>query len=133
MKKIILPTIVVFIAWMILDMIIHNLILGSAYEATANLWRPEAEMKMGLMYVVTLIYAFSFVGVYTWFFRDKGIGTGLKYGLLLGLGVGIGMGYGSYAVMPIPYSMAITWFLGTLVEFGVAGIIVGAIDKGSQT
>jgi hypothetical protein len=34
--------------------------------------------------------------------------------------------------MPIPYPMALTWFLGSLVEAMVAGIIVGAIDKGDE-
>ena len=41
------------------------------------------------------------------------------------------MGYGSYVVMPIPYSMALTWFLGSLVEAVVAGLIVGFVSSDS--
>ena len=132
MKKIIVPTIVVFVAWSILDYVIHVVILGSAYQATATLWRPAGEMKMTLMYVVTLIYALAVVVVYAKFIADKGVATGLKFGFWLGLGTGVGMGYGTYSVMPIPYSMALTWFLGTLVEMMVAGLIVGSMDKGER-
>jgi hypothetical protein len=37
------------------------------------------------------------------------------------------MGYGTYSVMPIPYSMALTWFLGAVVEAALAGLLVGKI------
>jgi hypothetical protein len=39
------------------------------------------------------------------------------------------MAYGSYAVMPIPYAMALTWFLGSVVKITIGGLILGAIVK----
>jgi hypothetical protein len=39
------------------------------------------------------------------------------------------MGYGSYSVMPIPYHMALTWFLGAVSEAMVGGVILGAIVR----
>jgi hypothetical protein len=48
---------------------------------------------------------------------------------LYGVAVGVGMGYGSYSMMPIPYSMALTWFLGTVVEAVLGGFLLGAIIK----
>jgi hypothetical protein len=129
MKKMLLSVIIVFVAWSLMDLIIHGLILGSSYAETAQLWRPEAEMKVVLMRVVTIIAAFAFCAIYSWLIRDKGIGSGLKYGFWFGIVMGVSMGYGSYSVMPIPYHMALTWFLGRLAEGIIAGIIVGAIDK----
>jgi len=35
------------------------------------------------------------------------------------------MGYGTYSVMPIPYIMALVWFLGTLVEAVLGGLLAG--------
>ena len=35
--------------------------------------------------------------------------------------------------MPIPYIMALAWFLGTWVEFTVAGLLAGLIIKPAQT
>jgi hypothetical protein len=37
------------------------------------------------------------------------------------------MGFGTYAFLPIPLYMAVAWFIGTLVETLVGGIIVGSI------
>jgi hypothetical protein len=128
-KNTLLSTLAVFISWSILDYIIHGVILQASYEASAKLWRPMAEMKLTLMYITVLIVAFTFVSIYIRLISKKNLGTGLKYGLWFGFGVGISMGYGSYSVMPIPYIMALTWFLGSLVEGAVGGFIVGAIVK----
>jgi uncharacterized protein with PQ loop repeat len=128
-KRILIALVAVFITWSIIDFVIHGVLLQSAYEATANLWRPMEEMKIGLMYLVTLLFALFFVLIYALLISEKSLATGIKYGLLFGLAAGISMGYGSYTVMPIPYSMAFTWFLGTLVEAVVAGAITGAIVK----
>ena len=126
-KKIIYSVIFVFVVWSILDYVIHQLILGASYQATPNLWRPMAEMKMGLMYVVVLLVSIAFVCLYALFVGKRGVKTGFLFGLIYGLGAGISMGYGSYSYMPIPYHMAFTWFLGSVVEFTLAGLIVGAI------
>jgi len=126
-KRSVLAVLAVFVASAILDFLIHGLILKGAYEASADLWRPMAEMKMGLIYFVLFVSTIVFVSIYTLFVEKKSVGTGLKYGLLYGIGAGIGMGYGTYAVMPVPYEMALTWFLGTVVEATVAGALVGLI------
>lgn len=128
-KRIVLAVIAVFVAWSVMDLVIHGVILRPTYEATKEFWRPEKEMKMGLMYVVLLISATVFVSLYAKFVGKKSVATALKFGVLFGLGAGISMGYGTYAVMPIPYKIAITWFLGTVAETAVAGLLVGAIVK----
>ena len=40
------------------------------------------------------------------------------------------MGYGSYSYMPISQSLALSWFLGTVVEFVAGGLLVGWILSG---
>lgn len=129
MKRFVLSVLAVFLAWSGLDFVIHGVILQRSYEATAQLWRPMNEMKTWVMNLVVLIASLAFVSVYARFFAQKGIRTGAEYGAWFGLGTGISMGYGSYAVMPLPYSIALAWFLGTLVEAVVAGIIIGAIIR----
>ena len=127
MKKLLLATLGVFLAWSAMDFVIHGLILRSSYAATTSLWRPMGEMKMALMYFTVLISALAFVLIYSLFFSRKGIFTGLAYGLLFGIGTGLPMGYGSYSVMPIPYFMAFTWCFGSMIEAMVGGLIVGSI------
>jgi len=127
--RVVLAIIVVFVAWAVLDFIIHGVILQSTYAATAELWRPVAEMKMGLAYLVTLVASACFVGIYALLVQPKSIGKGLTYALLFGVATGAGMGFGSYCYMPIPFYLAGTWFLATLVESLVAGLLAGLIVK----
>jgi hypothetical protein len=129
MKRIVLAILAVFVAWSALDFVIHGLILASSYEATARLWRPMNEMKMGVLYLAVLINAVAFVCIYALLVAEKGIGNGVKYGLLFGLGTGFSMGFGTYSFMPIPLYMGVAWFIGTLIETLVGGIIVGSITR----
>jgi hypothetical protein len=88
-----------------------------------------AQMKMGLMYVTVLIAAFMFVLIYGGLITPRTPASGCKFGLLYGIGVGVGMGYGTYSVMPIPYSMALAWFLGSVAEAALGGVLLGLIFR----
>ena len=129
LKRTTLALAAVFISWTVLDILIHGILLESSYQATAHLWRPMEEMDMPLMHAVTFVYAVCFVVIYAVFVGNKSILTGIKFGALYGLAAGISMGFGSYSYMPIPLSLALTWFAGTLVEVTVAGALAGAIIR----
>ncbi len=128
-KRIVLGIVAVFVAWQALDALIHGVILKSTYEETASLWRPMAEMKMGLMSVVGLVATVCFVCLYAWLVRPKSWAAGLSYGLIFGAGTGFSMGFGTYSVMPLPQSLAVAWCVGSIVEAAVAGLLVGWIVK----
>jgi hypothetical protein len=128
-KKACLAVLAVFIGWAVVDFVIHGILLQASYAATADLWRPMEEMKMWLSYLVTFLNCLVFVLIYALLVGNKRLGTGLVYGCLFGLTAGISMGYGTYAVQPVPYSMALSWFLGTLFRGVLAGLITGAIVK----
>ena len=129
MKRMLIAVIAIFVAWSAVDFVIHGVILRPSYAATAPLWRPMSEMKTSLLYLSVFIAALTFTVIYSRFVSRKGILAGLQYGFLFGLGTGVSMGYGSYSVMPIPYHMALTWFLGTLVEATIGGVILGAVIR----
>lgn len=129
LKKTSLAILAVLVLWQILDLLIHVVILGSSYAATQQFWRPDDEMKHGLMLLVGLISAAAIVLVYARLVTQKSVMAGAKFGALLGIAFGVSMGYGTYSVMPIPYHMAFTWFLGTLVELTLAGVVIGLIVK----
>lgn len=127
MKRGILAVIAIFVVWAVLDFVIHGVLLRPLYETTADLWRPMEQMNAGLIYLVTLVSAACFVAIYSILIAEKCGRKGLIFGLLFGLATGVSMGFGTYAVMPIPFVMALTWFFGTVVEAVAAGLIVGAI------
>jgi hypothetical protein len=128
-KRTILAVVMVFIAWSVLDFILHGLLLRSAYEATASLWRPMDQMNMPLMYFVTLVFSVCFVLIYGLWVEPKSIRSGMQFGALFGLATGFSMGFGSYSYMPIPSMLAWGWFIGIWIETVVAGAIVGLIMK----
>lgn len=122
-------TLAVFIAWSLLDFLLHGVLLGATYAATAELWRPPSEMKMLPMQVVVFLHAALFAGIYTLLVGTRSVRNGLLYGLLFGIATGLGMGFGTWCVMPIPATLAWAWFLGSTVEATVAGGLVGAIVR----
>lgn len=128
-KRSFLAMLLIFVVWTILDFILHGVILRDTYVATANLWRMPEEMKRATMALVMLLHAVLFVAMYAALVDRKSPRRGLLYGLLFGATIGLGMGFGTWCVMPIPASLAWTWFLGTTVEATVAGALVGAIVR----
>ncbi len=125
----IIAIVAVALSWVVIDFVIHGLILSSAYQATAALWRPMGEMMMGLMYFCTLIASVCFVLIYALLISSKSLASGVIYGLIYGVGTGFVFAFGSYAVMPISLKLAVVWFAGTLCEFVVAGLLTAAIVK----
>jgi hypothetical protein len=128
-KRSIIAVIAVFVLWQVLDFIIHGVLLSGIYQETQELWRPMDEMKSWVMALVTIIASAVFVSIYSLYFKERNLVIAIKYGLIFGIGAGVTMGYGAYAFMPIPYSIAISWFLGTLVESVLAGLVLGLIVK----
>ena len=128
-KRTIWAVVAVFIAWSILDFILHGVLLRPTYEATASLWRPMDQMNMPLMSFVTLVYSTCFVLIYALLVGQKSLATGLRFGALFGLAAGIGRGFGSYSYIPIPLTLAWSWFFGSWIEAIAAGAITGAIVK----
>ena len=124
-----IASLAVFVVWMILDVVLHGMILSSTYAMTPQLWRPMGEMKMGVNAVVVLVAAICFVFVYAQLIPEKSLRTALVYALALGIARGITMGYGSYAAMPMPYLLALAWFLGEIVEYLIAGVVMSFIVK----
>lgn len=129
LKRTIWAVVAVFIVWSVLDFILHGLLLRSTYEATASLWRPMDQMNMPLMYVVTLVFTTCFVLIYGLLIGPKSLASGIRFGALFGLATGISMGFGSYVYMPIPLTLALSWFFGSWIEAIAAGAVVGAIMK----
>ncbi|HKI77419.1 MAG TPA: hypothetical protein VKA26_02640 [Ignavibacteriaceae bacterium] len=130
-KKVWTGFIVVFIVYFLLDWLINGVLLQSSYmaEEVAKLMRPEAEIQMWIIIVCDLFYAFFFTLIFSKGFENKGIMEGARYGLYVGLMVSLPMAYGTYAVMPVPYSLAMQWFLYGLAVNIICGVVLTFIFK----
>jgi hypothetical protein len=118
----------IFSSWILLDYFFHHIILIESYIATHQLWRSSTEMKLGLMYGISLITACFFVMIYCQIVSKKTMRNAIKLGLLIGLLVGAGS-IGAYSYMPLPLNIPILWSLSAIVNFSIAGSIVGFFMK----
>lgn len=126
-KKVLIGWIAVFVWIMVWEMIVNMGLLASEYMATAHLWRPEAEMKIWLFWVVYIFVAYFLSLLFSKGYEGKGISEGVRFGLYVGLLMAIPMAYGTYGAMPIPYSLALKWFIYGMIEYVVAGVILAAV------
>ncbi len=125
-KKVWLGFIAVFITLEVLDFIVHGVILASTY-ASITVWRPDMMSKIWITHLVTFIGAFFFAFIFSKGYENKGIVEGLRYGLYLGIWMSVGMAYGTYAMIAIPYSLALEWFLFGVVEYVLAGAVLALV------
>ena len=87
----VVASVVVTVVVAILEMIIHGFILQAHYQATAAVWRPQAEAQalMPLMWLGYAVFAPFFVWIYAQGIdpKEDAIGQGVRFGLMLGIGL----------------------------------------------
>ena len=134
-KNMLISGLVVFVASQVLDYIIHEVLMISAYEATSQLWRPQDEMMslMWVIYVVGLLWAFIFVYLFDRVSSGKGISDGIKFGFCIGLFTVTPMAYNTYATMPITYSIALGWFGYGMIKVMLCGGVLAMVHKPLQS
>lgn len=132
-KRYIAASLAVFVAGGALSFLVDNVILKSTYDSLKNLWRPDLESKMWIMWVVGFIISFLFAFIFTKGYEGKGVMEGVRFGLLIGLFVSIPMAYGTYVMLAIPYSLALQWFVYGTVEYIIFGIVVALIYRPKTT
>ena len=136
-KKLWVTFIVVFIVYFILDWLVNGVLLHSTYmaENVAKIMRPEAEVNSNMWMIVIsdLVYTFFFTFIFSKGFENKGWMEGLRYGLYVGLMVSLPMAYITYAVQPIPYSLALQWFIYGTLQNIIIGIVAALLYKPKAT
>jgi len=128
-KKFILSSLIVYVVFEVLNFLIHGVILSDMYMRTASLWRADMDQMMWIIYVGDILKAFLFVFIFTKGLENKGWAEGMRFGLLMGLYVAIGMGFGSYAMYPIPFILALQWFIYVTIQLVICGIVAAIIYK----
>ncbi|MFQ6078514.1 MAG: hypothetical protein ACE5NJ_05185 [Thermodesulfobacteriota bacterium] len=130
-KRFIIASVVVFVVYQVIDYLVNGVILMGTYEALKHIWRPEADMKslMWIFYPIGLVVSFLFVYIFIKGYEGKGILEGLRYGIWIGLFVSIPGTFSQYVIYPIPFSLAIQWFIYWMIQFIIIGLVAAAIYK----
>jgi uncharacterized membrane protein len=130
-KKLLIAFVAVYVVGQILGYLIHQVWLAPTYASLASVWRPAADMgsKMWIMFVTSAVWSFFFCYVFARGYEGKGLAEGVRYGAIIGLFFGISQAYDSYVIYPIPYSLALKWFLSSLAFCVVTGVVAAALYK----
>ena len=128
-KKFWIGFVVVFIAWSALSFVVHSVLLGNEYgsEELMKVWRPDMESKMWIFSVVTVVTSFFLTLIFSRWREGKGLVEGLQFGVYSGFLMATPMAYSSYAMYPIPYHLALQWFIYGMIHFIIIGIILALI------
>lgn len=119
--------VVVFVFFGLMGFLVDGVLLAPTYESLKQIWRPDMMSLMWVFYVIMLVGSFFFVFIFSRGYEGKGIMEGVRFGFYIGIWMGIGYAYGTYAMIPIPYSLALTRFFSTLIQYIVAGMITAGI------
>ena len=128
-KRFIVASLAVYAVSLALGYLVHGVILRATYDSLKNVWRPDMPSKMWIEWLDGFIVSFLFTYIFTKGYQGKGIMEGLRFGLVIGLFVSIPMAYGTYMIIPIPYSLALEWFLYGTAQAILLGAVAAAVYK----
>ena len=81
------------------------------------------------MILTDLIWVYFFTFFFVKGYENKGIMEGVRYGAYMGIFVSLVFSYQNYVVLPIPYSLALQWFIYGFVISVILGVIAALIYK----
>jgi len=100
-------------------------------EAVKDVFRMRDEMMsmMWILWVTDLFWAFFFVLFFVKGYENKGIMEGVRFGFYIGLFVSLVFSYQMYALLPLPYSLPLQWFIYGMIQCIILGVTAAALYK----
>jgi hypothetical protein len=132
-KKLLIGFVIVYVLFAALDWVVNNVLLMPLYASVSHLFRPNEEMKLWVIFVSYIFLAFFFTLIFSKGYEGKGVMEGVRYGFYVALMMVLPYSYMSFAVMPIPYSLAFQGFLYGTVEMVICGIALALIFGKKRT
>ncbi len=126
-KKLWLGFIAVLVTTEIFNFLVNGVLLMPDWQATQNLWRPNMMSYMWVYHVLMVVGAFFFTFIFAKGYEGKGMMEGVRYGFYIGVWLSMGMAYGTYAMIAMPYGLALKWFLFGVVQYVIMGIVVALV------
>ncbi|HEX4697366.1 MAG TPA: hypothetical protein VH254_06800 [Candidatus Udaeobacter sp.] len=129
-KKLLIAFIAAFVFLFFFGFIWYGMLMQSAHHEVPTLLRPEADFKRYFPCLVLghLVMAFFFTVLCVRFVPGGGLGATAAFGILVGL-LYAGPHLISFAVQPLTPKIFGGWTLGAIIQFTIAGAIIGAIYK----
>lgn len=129
-KKFFIAFVAAFVFLFVFGFVWYATLMHDAHREVPTLLRPELDLKSYFPWIVLghLVMAFFFTLLCARFVPGGGAAATAMLGLLVGL-VSAGPHLISFAVQPLTTKILGGWILGAIIQFTVAGAIIGAIYK----
>jgi hypothetical protein len=128
-KKLFTAFIAAFIFLFVFGFLWYGTLMRGAHEEVQALFRTKPDYPW--LILGHIVMAFFFTMLCVRFVPTGGLGTSATLGILVGL-VYAGPHLISFAVQPLTTKILCGWIVGAVIQFAIAGGIVGAIYKPSS-
>jgi hypothetical protein len=115
-----------FIFLFVFGFLWYGTLMRGAHQEVSTLLRAKPDYPW--LILGHLVMAFFFTTLYVRFVPAGGTGAGAMLGILVGL-VYAGAHLISFAVQPLTTKILGGWIVGGVIQFAIAGAIIGAIYK----
>jgi hypothetical protein len=137
-KKFLIGSLILFVAWMVGDFIVHGALLGGDYAALqGKLYRTPEDSQQ--YFPVMLLAHVLLAGAFVWIYARGGeaskpwMGQGLRFGVAVALLTVVPTHMIYYAVQPTPSMLAIKQAVFSGVLTMLLGVIVAWWYRGSAS
>ena len=133
-KRFFFAFIAAFVFLFVFGFLWYGTLMHDAHREVPTLLRPEADFKelLRVACLGQIVMAFFFTLVCARYVPSGRAGAGATLGILVGL-VYAGPHFISFAVQPLTFKILCGWIAGAVIQFTIAGAIVGAIYKPATT
>jgi hypothetical protein len=120
----------VFVFIFFFEYLLHGVMLMGDYTATASIWRDFSVLgtTMLLHVLVQFLFAIWITFVFTQIYPLGGLFNGLRYGIYFGVFAAFLTGMW-YFYLPVSTKLGWSWFVGSLAEGIIIGVILGLTYK----
>ena len=132
-KKFFIAFIAAWIFVFVFGFVWYGNLMHSIHNEVPTLWRTEADFGSHFPWLILGhgVMAFFLTLLCARFVGSGGAGAGAKLGIMIAL-LYIGNNLITFAVQPLTTKILAGWVVGGLLEFAIAGAIIGAIYKSTS-
>ena len=129
-KKFFIAFIAAFVFIFLFGFVWYGHLMHSIHNEVPALWRTEADFGSHFWVLILghAVVAFFLTLIFARYVPAGGVAAGVGLGIIVAF-LYIGDNLITFAVQPLTTKMLCGWVVGNLLEFGIAGAIVGAIYK----
>ena len=130
-RKCIISAVVMFIMAWALSFVVHGILLGADYSATAGMRPPaEAQSLMHYMILAQALFGIAFAWVYVQGKEDKPwLAQGVRYGIAIAFLTVIPTYLIYHVVTPVPFALALKQIGYDTIRVVLMGVVLGWINR----